>query len=265
MSVTFLSRCSGIGLVMAAIAHLSIVGALSAQEQSKESVKIKPYTGPPIFLDEKEQVVEPQLVSTKVETETFKDGKPRIEREISLFSDNHYEANGKYREFYPNGQVFVEGQYNRGRQDGEWTYYYDNGKLNRKAKYNNGKPDGLREIFRADGTLMAKRSFANGQREGEWVTYDATGKNPIAEEHYKSGKEDGIWKFWYPNGKQRQQISFKEGLRHGATIDWDDKGQKRFEANFVDGKAHGTATRWLPDGRKIVQEFDQGKLVSQSS
>jgi antitoxin component YwqK of YwqJK toxin-antitoxin module len=265
MSVLTSSRWSRIGLVVAAIAQLSIVGALSAQDRAKQSVKIQPYTGPPIFLDEREQVVAPTLVTTRIETETYKDGKTRIEREISLFSDNHYEANGRYREFYPNGQVFVEGQYNRGRQDGEWTYYYDNGKLNRKATFNNGKPEGPREIFRADGTLMAKRNFAEGQRDGEWVTYDPTGKNPVAEEHYNKGKQDGVWKFWYANGKQRQQLNFKEGVPHGVAIDWDDKGQKRFERTFVDGKLHGTATRWLPDGRKIVQEFDQGKLVSQSS
>jgi antitoxin component YwqK of YwqJK toxin-antitoxin module len=265
MSVFALSRWSSIGLVVAAVVQLSLIDALVAQDRAKDSVKIKPYTGPPIYLDEPDQGVEPVLVSTKVETEKFKDGKVRIEREISLFSDNHYEANGIYREYYPNGQVFVEGQYKRGRQDGEWTFYYDNGKLNRKAKYDNGKPDGPRDIFRADGTLLAKRNFANGVRDGEWVTYDATGKTPIAEEHYNKGKEDGVWKFWYPNGKQRQQVSFKEGVRHGAYIDWDDKGEKRFEANFAEGKLHGTATRWLPDGRKIVQEFDQGKLVSQSS
>jgi antitoxin component YwqK of YwqJK toxin-antitoxin module len=255
-----------LGLVAAFIASpLWMTGGALAQDKGKESVKIKPYTGPPIFLDEEKQVAEPSIVRREMLTEKFKDDKIRIEREIAHFSDNHFEADGKYKEYYPNGQVFVEGLYRRGRQDGEWMFYFDNGKLNRKAKYDNGKPDGPREIFRADGTLAAKRGFADGLRDGEWITYDATGKFPLVEEHYVQGKEDGVWKYWHPNGKQKQQISLKQGVRHGVTTEWDDKGAKRFEANFAEGKLDGTATRWFPDGRKIVQEYEDGKLVSQSS
>jgi antitoxin component YwqK of YwqJK toxin-antitoxin module len=242
------------------IAH----GAL-AQEKTKQSIKIKPYTGPPIFLDEVEQVADPAIVRKEVLTEKFKDGKIRVEREIAHFSDNHFEADGKYKEFYPNGQVFVEGQYRRGRQHGEWTFYFDNGQLNRKANYDNGKPDGPREIFRADGTLASKRGFADGLREGEWITYDATGKTPLAEEHYVQGKPDGVWKYWHPNGKPSRQISIKDGKRHGVSIEWDDQGEKRAEAHYSEDKPHGTMTRWFPDGRKIVQEYEDGKLVSQSS
>src|SRR5690606_9962417 len=102
-------------------------------------------------------------------------------------------------------------------------------------------------------------------RDGDWITYDATGKTPRSEEHYAKGKPNGVWKYWHANGKLKQQISLKDGKRDGLTTEWDDKGQKRFEATFVNDKLHGTATRWFPDGRKIVQTYEDGKLVSQSS
>jgi antitoxin component YwqK of YwqJK toxin-antitoxin module len=240
--------------------------ALFAQSASdKDSATVKPYTGPPIFLNEPEAAVEPQLMRRETLREPFDDGKTRIEREIAHFSDNHFEADGAYREFYPNGKPFVEGQFRRGRQHGEWSFYHENGQLNRKATYNDGKPDGPREIFRADGTLASKRGFADGLRDGEWITYDATGKKPIAEEHYVKGKPDGTWKYWYPNGQLRQQVGLKQGERHGPIVEWDEKGEKRFEASFVDGKLHGPATRWFSDGRKIVQQYEEGRLVSQSS
>lgn len=265
MRVVTRNRIMCFGILAASILSQLSMASSSFAQQAKESVKVKPYTGPPIFLEEVEQVAEPSIMRREVVTDKFKDGKIRVEREIAHFSDNHFEADGKYKEFYPNGQVFVEGQYNRGRQDGEWVFYFDNGQLNRKATFNNGKPDGPRDIYRADGTMLAKRGFADGLRDGDWITYDATGKKPISEEHYVKGKEDGVWKYWHPNGKQKQQLSLKQGVRHGATTEWDDKGEKRFEANFVDGKLDGTATRWFPDGRKIVQEYKEGKLVSQSS
>jgi antitoxin component YwqK of YwqJK toxin-antitoxin module len=234
--------------------------SLAQDDETTESVKIQPYTGPPIFLEEPEVVVEPSIVRRQ----TDKDEKGGIEREIALFSDNHIEADGAYRETYPNGKLFVEGQFRRGRQHGEWIYYFDNGQLNRKATYKDGKPDGPREVFREDGTRWAKRTFKEGMRDGEWITYDKSGEKPIAEEHYDNGKPDGIWKFWYPNGQQRQQLSLKQGKKHGLSIEWDDKGVKRFEATFADDKLHGTLTRWFADGRVIEQKFDEGKLVSQS-
>jgi antitoxin component YwqK of YwqJK toxin-antitoxin module len=239
---------------------------LLAQETAKERVTVKPYTGPPIYLEEVEQVTEPTIVRHETNTdEKFKNGTVRIERQIARFSDNHFEADGTYKEYYPNGQVFVEGSYKRGRQDGEWNFYFDNGKLNRKAIFKEGKPHGPRDVFRADGTLSAKRGFADGLRDGDWINYDATGKNPTAEEHYVKGKPDGVWKYWHPNGKQSRQIILKDGKKNGLSTDWDDQGNKRFEANFVDDKLHGTATRWFTDGRKIEQKYDNGKLVSQSS
>ncbi len=266
--VYFFNRLKKFALFASFTALLfTATSASFAQESAtlKESVKIKPYTGPPIFLEESTDTIQPTLTRREIVTEKFKDDRIRIEREIAHFSDNHFEADGKYREYFPNGQIFVEGQYKRGRQHGEWTFYYDNGKVNRKAKFVDGQPEGPREIFRADGTLLAKRSYNHGLRDGEWVAYDPTGKIPLSEEHYKKGKEDGVWKFWHPNGQLKQQISLKEGIRHGTATEWDEKGTKRFEATFDQGKLHGTATRWFPDGRKVVQQYDQGKLVSQSS
>jgi antitoxin component YwqK of YwqJK toxin-antitoxin module len=263
-----LSRNQGacFGLLAVVVAGQSwLSGNLLAQETAKERVTVKPYTGPPIYLDEPEQVTEPTVMRNETSVEKFKDGKVRIERQIAYYSDNHFEADGTYKEYYPNGQLFAEGTYRRGRQHGEWTYYFDNGKVNRKASFKDGKPDGPRDVFRADGTLSAKRGFADGLRDGDWITYDATGKNPTAEEHYVKGKADGVWKYWYPNGKQARQMSFKEGKKHGVYLEWDEKGEKRLEVNFADDKQHGTTTRWYPDGRKIVQQYDNGKMVKQSS
>jgi antitoxin component YwqK of YwqJK toxin-antitoxin module len=237
-----------------------------AQDENRESVKIQPYTGKPIFLDEQQQVASPTIVEREKMQEKFENSDQiRIEREVARFSDNHFEADGAYREFYPNGKVFVEGQFRRGRQHGEWTYYFDNGQINRKAVFNEGQPDGAREIYREDGTLLAKRGYKDGKRDGEWITYDKTGKIPLREEHYANGEEDGVWKVWFPSGKLKQQVSLKNGQRHGMSVEWDEKGEKRAEVNYVDNKLHGTVTRWFPDGRTVTQQYSEGKLESQTS
>jgi len=239
--------------------------APSTGAAAQENVKIEPYTGPPIYLEEQEQVAAPTIVTRENLQEKYDDDKTiRVEREVAHYSDNNFAADGKYREYYPNGKPFIEGQFSAGRQQGEWTYYFDNGQVNRKATYLDGKPNGNWEVHRADGTLTAKRGFKDGVRDGEWITYDATGKQPLTEEHYANGKEDGVWKLWFPNGKLKQQVSFKQGKRDGVSGEWDDKGQKLLEAEFTDGKMNGKATRYFADGKTTTQTYKDGRFVSES-
>jgi antitoxin component YwqK of YwqJK toxin-antitoxin module len=238
--------------------------ALAQEDAEGKQVTIQPYTGPPIFLDEREQVAPPSMVGREKITENFKGTeKIRVEREVAKFSDNHFEADGTYREYHPNGQLFVEGLFRKGRQQGEWTYWHQNGQVNRKATYKDGQPDGAWEIHRADGTLEAKRAYVDGKRDGEWITYDETGQKPLREEHYVDGQRDGVWKVWFAGGELKQQVSFQDGKRHGASAEWTEDGKKRGEINYADDKIDGTATIWLPDGRKIIQKYEMGRLVSE--
>ena len=237
----------------------------SSDPGGQDSVKIEPYKGPPIYLEEPEQVAKPQIVTRENIPEKYEDGKTvRVEREVAHYSDNNFAADGKYREYYPTGKPFIEGQFKAGRQTGDWTYYFENGQVNRKATYVDGKPSGGWEVHREDGTLAAKRGFKDGLRDDEWITYDSTGKLPLAEEHYINGEQDGVWKVWFPNGKLKQQATFKNGKRTGSSIEWDDKGEKLVEAEYTDGKLNGTAIRYLPDGKKITQTYKDGRFVSET-
>jgi antitoxin component YwqK of YwqJK toxin-antitoxin module len=261
------SRRSRIAVRFVAVFGLGLIScagyALAAESSSGGSAKVQPYTGPAILLDEPEKVdVEPKLVTRQTLKEKLGEGS--VEREIAHYSDNSIAADGSYKEFHPNGKPFIEGQFKKGRQEGEWKYYFDNGQLNRKMTFKDGKPNGSWEINRADGTLQAKRGFKDGMRDGEWTNYDATGKQPLSEEHYVAGEQDGVWKTWYPNGQQKMQVSFKKGKRDGATLVFDDKGKKLAEEEYSDGKLNGTATRYLPDGKKITLVYEAGKLKSES-
>ncbi len=181
--------------------------------------------------------------------------------EIGRFSDDHYEADGFYREYYPNGQKFVEGQYKDGHQEGTWTYYHDNGKVQRTVTYSNGQPDGSWDVYNAEGAVVAKRGYKSGKRDGTWVVYDESGKQPLREEVYTDGKANGVWKVWFPSGQQKNEISVKDGVRDGPYAEWDEKGNKRLDLNFADGKLDGTATLLGADGQKVVQHYDHGKLL----
>lgn len=245
----------------------SAVGAgwlLAAEDDSQGGATIERYTGAPIFLEEPATPPPASLVEKRVDSDKYPDGKVRYERQIARYSDDHFVADGFHREFYPNGQKFIEGQYKDGHREGEWTYWYDNGQVQRTIDYKNGQPDGSWEVHNQDGAVVAKRSFKDGKRDGTWVVYDETGKQPLREEVYADGKADGTWKVWFPSGQQQTEVSIKDGVRNGPFLEWGEKGNKLKELTFVDGKLDGTATLWGADGQKVVLEYDHGKLLKQS-
>jgi antitoxin component YwqK of YwqJK toxin-antitoxin module len=257
-----------LGRLAAALALTGVVLSGQSQAQSakgKDSPSVvEPYKGAPIYLEEPSQVVvEPTIVSKQKINEQHGDGK--VEREVARYSDNSFAAEGSFKEFYPNGKIFIEGQFRKGRQEGEWKYYFENGQLNRKMTFKDGKANGSWDVFHADGTLSAKRSFKDGLRDGTWISYDDTGKKMRSEEHYVAGEEDGTWKYWFPNGQLKQQVGFKIGKRNGKTLEWDESGKPVSESEYTDGKYNGKVTRWFANGRKIVFKYDNGRLISQTN
>jgi antitoxin component YwqK of YwqJK toxin-antitoxin module len=241
---------------------LSLMVSAAAFAQS-EKAKVETYKDPGVYLPEPSQV-EAQWVDKQVSVQKYDDGKPKVEREISRFSDERLVNDGYYREYFLNGQLFVEGQYERGVPVGEWKYFHDSGNLAKTVKYENGKPHGEVEVRRPDGTLEAKRVYKDSKRDGEWVVYDRTGEKRLRELHYSEGEPDGVWKTWHNNGQLAQEQPFKGGKANGLVTEWDENGVKRAEAMFVDGKREGKTTIWQLDGKVVEQNFKDGKLVPEA-
>jgi antitoxin component YwqK of YwqJK toxin-antitoxin module len=261
LSSRLVGRLVGFAATLAVCALL--VSPASAADDDNDAT-IQKYDGPPLFLDEVETPPPASLVEKRVDSDKYPDGKLRYERQIARYSDDHYVSDGFYHEFYPNGEKFVEGQYKNGRQDGQWTYYHENGKVQRTVNFSGGQPDGNWEIFNAEGVVVAKRGYKAGKRDGTWVVFDESGKQPLREETYADGKADGTWKVWYPSGQQKTEIGIKAGVRDGRYAEWDEKGQQRYDLNFAEGKLDGPATLWNAEGKKIVQEYADGKLVKEA-
>lgn len=231
----------------------------------QESVTIEPYTGPPIYLPEPVEPPPAKRVESKSVTDYYDPEtkeKARIVRTVVRFSDDSIKSDGEYKEFYRDGQLFVEGQYNLGMRSGEWKYYHSDGSEAKTVIYKDGQVDGAFEVRRADGTLKAKREFSNGKRNGDWVIYADSGEQPLIESHYKDGQPNGVWQVWYSDGTQRRQIPFADGKQNGTLIEWDEEGNKRAEVSFSEGVRDGVARAWAKDGRVIEQTYSEGKLVS---
>lgn len=245
--------------VLAVLCCLSLSGV--AWSQGSSDLKIEAYDGPPIYLEENSEVVPATVVGNTVQRDSYDNGKPKVERGLTKYSDNTLVSNGVYREYYQDGQQFVDGQFVDGAPTGEWTYWRPNGQLAKKVTYDRGRPDGQVEVRRADGTLEARRSYKLGKRDGLWELYAEDGETRIAEEPYTDGVRNGTSKSWFKNGNPLREITFVDGVVNGVALEWAEDGSKRGEVPFRDGKRHGVAKQWTADGREITQTYEDGKPV----
>ena len=58
------------------------------------------------------------------------------------FEQNLKDRKGKYRGYYPNGKLEVEGEVFQGDEIGLWKYYNENGSLSSEGMYKEGKKVG---------------------------------------------------------------------------------------------------------------------------
>jgi antitoxin component YwqK of YwqJK toxin-antitoxin module len=257
-------------------AILAAVGVATAQEAApgadtapaaegtnaptRESVTIEPYTGPPIYLPEGEAPPPPTEVEARVVKENFPGTETvRFERRVVKFSDDSIVSDGPHKEFFSNGQLYVEGEFNKGKAVGKWVFHHPNGKVAKEVTYKDGRPDGEVKLFNEEEKLVARREYAAGLRTGTWETYSDDGEQKLREENYKDGKADGAFRTWYTNGQLRQETTFVAGKLEGLATEWTRVGDKRAEVNFKNGLKDGVSKLWQADGKVVEQNFAEGK------
>ena len=89
------------------------------------------------------------------------------------------EASGKIlvmeKQYYPEGQLNMEGKFKNDLREGEWKSWYE------------------------DGTLWSSGSFKAGKRDGKGIVYHPNGSKNI-EGTYEEGRRIGLWKAWDESG-----------------------------------------------------------------
>lgn len=264
MSISFSRLC-----LAAAAAILAACGIAPAQETApangagtpgRESVTIEPYTGPPIYLPEGEAPPEPTEVENRVVKENFPGTETvRFERGVVRYSDDSIVSNGLHKEYYSNGELYVEGEFDHGKAVGKWVFHHENGKVAKEVTYKAGRPEGEVKVYNPDGKLVSRREYAAGLRTGVWDTFSEDGEQKLREENYKDGKANGAFRTWYTNGQLRQETQFVDGKLEGLATEWTRVGDKRAEVNFKNGLKDGVSKLWQADGKVIEQNFVEGK------
>ena len=107
--------------------------------------------------------------------------------------------------------------------------YRDNGRgvLREKFYRKNGKIDGLYQFYSTTFLyevhfLEEEGNFKNGKEDGIWKVYWSDGKTLKEEGNFKNGKKDGIWKKYNMdrsdiNSGLTREENYKEGKLHGTS------------------------------------------------
>ena len=80
-------------------------------------------------------------------------------------------ADGSWRDYYTNGQLFSKGNYKAGNMDGLWFTYYNNGQLKTKGNYWDGKKAGAWFTNFSSGRIETEGNCKNGKLDGPWSNF----------------------------------------------------------------------------------------------
>ena len=163
--------------------------------------------------------------------------------------------NGHWKEYYPNGSLKAEGDYNNGKKTGTWKYFHSNGKLEQTGLYNkDGKPEGIWRWYFDSGQLVREENYYKGKRDGLSEEFDENGVLIEMGEYY-DGLEDGPW--FKLIGDYYQRGSYRDGLRTGMWYDYHLQSNENktdslliFKGGFIED---------LPDGKHIYY-WDNKKI-----
>ena len=192
----------------------------------------------------------------------YSDGKLAYILELKLLKGKTPIPNGKYIEYYKNGQVKVQGNNKEGKRDGEFKAFLRNGKSAGSVIYKDGKiikstlikamknnasfPPVDNINYKLDTThTLGKVEFENGLLR----TYFIFNKNGLLDgnsiEYYEEGNIESLVPYknnvveglvitYYENGNIKEEVNYKNDNMNGEAKSYDENGKLNGRTIFKD-------------------------------
>ncbi|MCB0395539.1 MAG: toxin-antitoxin system YwqK family antitoxin [Flavobacteriales bacterium] len=195
--------------------------------------------------------------------------------------DKNLRKQGRWKDFYENGQMKWEGDYKDDLRHGIFKYYSPEGNLLDIKKYENGvelkdvdelvvmkvkeeyddsarvrsrgtynkdgKPEGIFKEYGPDGSIVSTTVYSQGTVIGQGLMDGG-------------GIKQGPWEENWPNGNIRARGTYKNGKKVGKWQYYHDNGQLEQTGEYVDGKPHKEWKWYYRDGKPLrIEQFRLGK------
>jgi antitoxin component YwqK of YwqJK toxin-antitoxin module len=115
---------------------------------------------------------------------------------------------GKVLDAAKNGRVLKSFQCINGKIEGEYLEYYTSGSIKKRISYKDGLLEGVSEYYNEDGSVNLYQTFKKGVLNGY---FRKTYYNGSSEGYYKSGLQNGLWRYRYSNQKLKAKGIFENG------------------------------------------------------
>ena len=206
----------------------------------------------------------------------YSDGKLAYILELKLLKGKTPIPNGKYIEYYKNGQIKVQGNHKEGKRDGEFKAFLRNGKSAGSVLYKDGKiiKSTLVNSMKDNASFslvtdinynlnsheivtdefpnqLLKQYFIfnkNGLLDGESREYYEEG-DIKAVSPFKNNVADGLFISYYQNGNIKDKQNYKNGNEEGEGLFYYENGQLEEKYFMKNGKLDGEAINYFNDGK----------------
>ena len=206
----------------------------------------------------------------------YSDGKLAYILELKLLKGKTPIPNGKYIEYYKNGQVKVQGNHKEGKRDGEFKSFLRNGKSAGSVIYKDGKiiKSTLVNSMKDNASFSLVTDINHNLNSHEIVTdefpnqllkqYFIFNKNGLLDgesrEYYEEGDiksvslfknnvADGIFISYYQNGNIKEKHTYKNGNEEGEGLFYYENAKLEEKYFMKNGKLDGEATVYFEDGK----------------
>ena len=183
----------------------------------------------------------------------YSDGKLAYIQELKIIKGQPPIPNGKYIEYYKNGQIKVQGSYKEGKRDGEFKAFLKNGKSAGFIIYKDGKiiKSTLVKAMK-DNASFSPVTDIYYKLEDSHTLRKVDYENGLLKTYFiynKDGIPDGESVEYYEEGSIESIVHFRNNIVEGLTITYYENGNIDEEVNYKNNKMNGEAKSYDENGK----------------
>ena len=222
----------------------------------------------------------------------YSDGKLAYIQELKIIKGQPPIPNGKYIEYYKNGQIKVQGNNKDGKRDGEFKAFLRNGKSAGSVFYKDGKiiKSTLVNSMKDNASFSLTTDINYNLNSNEIITdefpngllkqYFIYNKNRLLDgesreyyeegdiksiSHFKNDIPDGVFISYYQNGNIENKYAYVNGQANGECFSYYENGKLEERYFLKNGEIDGEAFAYYPSGKLRGKEVQKlGKREGES-
>ena len=188
----------------------------------------------------------------------YSDGKLAYIQELKIIKGQPPIPNGKYIEYYKNGQIKVQGNNKDGKRDGEFKAFLRNGKSAGSVFYKDGKiiKSTLVNAMKDNASFSLVTDINYNLNSNEIVTDEFP--NQLLKQYFifnKNGLLDGESREYYEEGDIKSISHFKNDIPDGVFISYYQNGNIENKYAYVNGQANGECFSYYENGKLEERYF----------